>query len=280
MNYIKLEKNLRVGYKVEKREDRLEVLTDYILNDKELANNTYFRYKILGFKNEDINADFNTLTKLVKDNISVSDTIKNSMFGIDILRLAKKEIGNTIWEHLVGKEDLPTTHKKLIKQGNKELEKELDKVSKDKIGNFERLSEELLEKNTIRKVNSMLNNKMIIKHRIFYGTFDQNIVYIVIDFENEKDRKVKKERIEEKFEYMNNILNDHVYKLSLAVEENKLYQELYGDKIINIWEKKDEKEIKEFIASPVEIEEKIEIEIEKMVGTKYNKNLSDEIVIS
>ena len=279
MNYIELEKNLRIGYEVEKREDKLAIATDYILNDKELVNNVYFRYKILGLKNEDINTEFNALIKVIKKDISISDSIKNSMFGVDILRLVKKEIDNNIWENIVGKEDLPTIHKELIKVGNKELEKEINKVSKDKIGNYERLAEELLETNNIGKVNSMLKNKLIIKHRIFYGTLEQNIVYIVMDFENEEDKKIKKERIEEKFECMNTILNGGAYKLSVVLEENKPYQELYGDKIINIWEKKDEILAKEIIATPSEVAEKVELELEKMIGTKCSNNLADKIII-
>lgn len=279
MNYIELEKNLRVGYEVEKRKDKLAVVTDYILNDKELVNNVYFRYKILGLKNEDINTEFNALIKVIKKDISTTDIIKNSMFGVDILRLVKKEIDSNIWENIVGKEDLPTIHKELIKVGNKELEKEINKVSKDKIGNYERLAEELLETNNIGKVNSMLKNKLIIKHRIFYGTLEQNIVYIVMDFENEEDKKIKKERIEEKFECMNTILNGGAYKVNVVLEENKPYQELYGDKIINIWEKKDEILAKEIIATPSEVVEKVELELEKMIGTKYSNNLADKIII-
>lgn len=279
MNYIELEKNLRIGYEVEKREDKLAIATDYILNDKELANNVYFRYKILGLKNEDINTEFNTLIKEIKKDINTTDIIKNSMFGVDILRLVKKEIDNNIWENIVGKEDLPTIHKELIKVGNKELEKEINKVSKDKIGNYERLAEELLETNNIGKVNSMLKNKLIIKHRIFYGTLEQNIVYMVMDFKNEEDKEIKKERIEEKFECMNTILNGGAYKVNVVLEENKLYQELYGDKIINIWEKKDEILAKEIIATPSEVAEKVELELEKMIGTKYSNNLADKIII-
>lgn len=279
MNYIELEKNLRVGYEVEKREDKLAIATDYILNDKDLANNVYFRYKILGLKNEDINTEFKSLVKEIKKDISTTDIIKNSMFGVDILRLVKKEIDSNIWENIVGKEDLPTIHKELIKVGNKELEKEINKVSKDKIGNYERLAEELLETNNIGKVNSMLKNKLIIKHRIFYGTLEQNIVYIVMDFENEEDKEIKKERIEEKFECMNTILNGGAYKVNVVLEENKLYQELYGDKIINIWEKKDEILAKEIIATPSEVVEKVELELEKMIGTKYSNNLADKIII-
>ena len=278
MNYIELEKNLRIGYEVEKREDKLAIATDYILNDKELVNNVYFRYKILGLKNEDINTEFNALIKVIKKDISISDSIKNSMFGVDILRLVKKEIDNNIWENIVGKEDLPTIHKELIKVGNKELEKEINKVSKDKIGNYERLAEELLETNNIGKVNSMLKNKLIIKHRIFYGTLEQNIVYMVMDFKNEEDKEIKKERIEEKFECMNTILNGGAYKVNIVLEENKLYQELYGDKIINIWEKKDEILAKEIIATPSEVAEKVELELEKMIGTKYSNNLADKII--
>lgn len=279
MNYIELEKNLRIGYEVEKRKDKLAVVTDYILNDKDLANNTYFRYKILGFKDEDINTEFNTLIKEIKKDISTTDIIKNSMFGVDILRLVKKEIDSNIWENIVGKEDLPTIHKELIKVGNKELEKEINKVSKDKIGNYERLAEELLETNNIGKVNSMLKNKLIIKHRIFYGTLEQNIVYMVMDFKNEEDKEIKKERIEEKFECMNTILNGGAYKVTVVLEENKLYQELYGDKIINIWEKKDEILAREIIATPSEVAEKVELELEKMIGTKYSNNLADKIII-
>lgn len=279
MNYIELEKNLRIGYEVEKRKDKLAVVTDYILNDKDLVNNTYFRYKILGFKDEDINTEFNTLIKEIKKDISTTDIIKNSMFGVDILRLVKKEIDSNIWENIVGKEDLPTIHKELIKVGNKELEKEINKVSKDKIGNYERLAEELLETNNIGKVNSMLKNKLIIKHRIFYGTLEQNIVYMVMDFKNEEDKEIKKERIEEKFECMNTILNGGAYKVTVVLEENKLYQELYGDKIINIWEKKDEILAREIIATPSEVAEKVELELEKMIGTKYSNNLADKIII-
>lgn len=279
MNYIELEKNLRIGYEVEKRKDKLAVVTDYILNDKDLANNTYFRYKILGFIEEDINTEFKLLIKVIKKDINTTDIIKNSMFGVDILRLVKKEIDSNIWENIVGKEDLPTIHKELIKVGNKELEKEINKVSKDKIGNYERLAEELLETNNIGKVNSMLKNKLIIKHRIFYGTLEQNIVYMVMDFKNEEDKEIKKERIEEKFECMNTILNGGAYKVNVVLEENKLYQELYGDKIINIWEKKDEILAKEIIATPSEVAEKVELELEKMIGTKYSNNLADKIII-
>ena len=283
MDYIKLEENLRVGYEIEKRKDKLAIATDYILNDKELANNVYFRYKILGLKNEDINTEFKSLVKVIKKDINTTDIIKNSMFGVDILRLVKKEIDNNIWENIVGKEDLPTIHKELIKVGNKELEKEINKVSKDKIGdivfNNERLAEELLETNNIGKVNSMLKNKLIIKHRIFYGTLEQNIVYMVMDFENEEDIFEKRERIEEKFECMNTILNGGAYKVNVVLEENKLYQELYGDKIINIWEKKDEILAKEIIATPSEVAEKVGLELEKMIGTKCSNNLADKIII-
>ena len=278
MDYIKLEENLRVGFEVKASYFGNELIIDLVEFDELLKDNLFIQGGYVKGVPE-----FEDIFERLEDKVSVLDDIKHSNFNSKyIIESLEYEIFlEEEWFELVGNRTIKEIKKDLLGGKLKELEKILSELKISEFYHSKEIIEDMIEED---KINLVLENMKVIKGCWRgYSQGDYVEYYTIITYNSKEEKEELENKIVDKFNYLDILLNGDVYDTNIAIEERKLFREIGGEEEKNIWTVKELDNYGGVVIDYLDLEEELKQYIKNMIPKKYheevdNKSLEFEII--